>query len=220
MSVDCPGECEWCDVNACDEDGLPLCGHRGGPFTLQSKCDCGPGQWFDGNTCRFCANGCLLCDRSDNGRCDLCESGLYSWDQTDGCFDFVPFGYRDCGGAHLQCKTLDSEEVFNFEFTVPADGCQIWEYRKNISHYLVRIFGGNQETIGEIEEPIIFSDRGAWFDGKYDLMTFSLLKPPPSPSLRMWINPHSDGVLYSSNEVHDGNQYTYEAPNHNNIDWS
>ena len=52
---------------------------------------------------------------------------------------------------------------------------------------------------GEIEEPFILADRGAWFDGKYDLMTFTRLIPVPTPSWRFWAKPHSDGTLYSNN---------------------
>jgi hypothetical protein len=40
MVEGCPGTCQWCDPDSADENGMPLCGNRGGPFTYQSSCDC------------------------------------------------------------------------------------------------------------------------------------------------------------------------------------
>jgi hypothetical protein len=95
-----------------------------------------------------------------------------------GCVDFVPFGYVLDSGDNYQ--TSGNFYTFDVEFTVPVDGCQIWESRHTAisggENWLVRIYGGVSETGGELEEPYIFGDRGAWFDGKYDLMTFELLK--------------------------------------------
>lgn len=54
----CPGTCRWCDENACDEDGYPVCGNRGANWSGQSECDCHSGQYFDGTWCRECADGC------------------------------------------------------------------------------------------------------------------------------------------------------------------
>lgn len=48
----------------------------------------------------------------------------------------------------------------------------------------------------------MFADRGAWFDGKYDLMTFELLKLPEVVIHGFWTKVHSQGVLFSSSRVH------------------
>jgi hypothetical protein len=66
----------------------------------------------------------------------------------------------------------------------------------------VRVYGGTKESRGEVEEPFIFEDRGAWFDGKYDLMTFELLKLPEVVVHGFWAKVHSEGVLFSANRVH------------------
>merc|ERR1712032_1364891 len=51
-------------------------------------------------------------------------------------------------------------------------------------------------------EPFIFADRGAWFDGKYDMMTFELLKLPEIVIHGFWTKVHSQGVLFSANRIH------------------
>lgn len=50
-----------------------------------------------------------------------------------------------------------------------------------------------------MEEPYLFDDRGAWFDGKYMIMTFELLKLPEVVTYGFWTKVHLDGVLFSSN---------------------
>lgn len=89
----------------------------------------------------------------------------------------------------------------------PEDGCQIWESRDDVNNYLVRVYGGKAESgherdRGGVEEPFIFADRGAWFDGKYDMMTFELLKLPEVVIHAFWTKVHSDGVLFSANRIH------------------
>jgi hypothetical protein len=115
-----------------------------------------------------------------------------------GCVDFVPYQYtQDTADNYVHTA---SGWLFDIEFTLPTDGCQIWEYRAPADAWIVRINGGTLETGEEIEEPFIFADRGAWFDGKYDLMTFELLKYSlVDLNMNFWLKPHSDGVVYSSN---------------------
>lgn len=66
----------------------------------------------------------------------------------------------------------------------------------------MRVYGGTQETGGEIEEPYVFADRGAWFDGKYDMMTFELLKLPFFVIHGFWTKVHSNGALFSASRTH------------------
>lgn len=190
------GKCQWCDENECDEDGYPACGYRG--IFKDSECDCTSGQWYDGEFCRFCADGCDECDRS--GNCTLCEPGLYRWADYDGCWDFCPFGYSLSGDV---CTASAADyTVYKFDFQPVEDDCQIWEYRDAPNDYLVRVYGGTQEEGGEIEEPYIFADRGAWFDGRYDLMTFELLKLPEVVIHAFWTKVHTTGVLFSATSIH------------------
>merc|ERR1712038_1537400 len=95
--------------------------------------------------------------------------------------------------------------VYEFTFTPREDGMQIWESRNDAHSYLVRVYGGKAESGHEpgcVEEPFIFEDRGAWFDGKYDMMTFELLKLPEVVIHGFWTKVHSQGVLFSANRIH------------------
>lgn len=207
MQVGCYGTCTWCDENECDEDGFPSCKDKGYPI---SECDCTSGQWFDGEFCRSCADGCASCD--EFGNCLQCEAGLFRWAGYDGCWDFCPYGYEAFGD---ECTARSaSYQIYTFNFQPPEDGCQIWEYRDNTAtgalNYIVRVYGGTEEGKGEIEEPFIFADRGAWFDGKYDLMTFELVKLPETLVHGFWTKIHSDGVLFSAHKTHgDFKEYNY-----------
>lgn len=105
--------------------------------------------------------------------------------------DFCPFGYTASGDV---CTPHTADyTVYKFEFKPTNDGCQIFEYRDIPNNYLVRVYGGTKETgaAEEVEEPFIFNDRGAWFDGKYDLMTFELLKLPETVIHGFWVKVHS-----------------------------
>jgi len=197
MKPGCWGTCEWCHENECDEDGYPSCGPRG--IFKDSECECTSGQWYDGEFCRHCAAGCATCDES--GNCTECEEGLFRWYNYDGCWDFCPFGYTLVNDA-CTAYFYDDYTIYKFDFQPPEDGCQIWEHKRDIENYLVRVYGGTQETGGEVEEPFIFADRGAWFDGKYDLMTFELLKLPEIVIHSFWAKVHSAGVLFSAARVH------------------
>lgn len=198
MEPGCYGTCTWCNENECDEDGFPACGDRGYPI---SECDCTTGQWFDGEFCRRCADGCADCDAA--GNCLTCEAGLFRWAGYDGCWDFCPYGYDVV--ADLCTARAASFTIYKFNFLPPEDGCQIWEHRDSTSgslDFIVRVYGGTDEGRDEIEEPFIFADRGAWFDGKYDLMTFELLKLPEVVTHGFWTKVHSDGVLFSAAKTH------------------
>lgn len=86
--------------------------------------------------------------------------------------------------------------MYEFTFTPREDGMQIWESRDDDHNYLVRVYGGKAESTdahvwGGVEEPFIFEDRGAWFDGKYDMMTFELLKLPEVVIHGFWTKVHS-----------------------------
>lgn len=197
MTAGCWGTCEWCDENECDEDGYPSCGTKG--VFNDTECDCTSGQWWDGEFCRACAAGCANCD--DSGNCLTCEAGLFRWANYDGCWDFCPFGYELTDGD-LCTACAPDYTVYEFNFQPPEDGCQIWEHKDTDKDYLVRVYGGTQETGGEVEEPFIFADRGAWFDGKYDLMTFELLQLPEVVIHGFWAKVHSQGVLFSATRVH------------------
>jgi len=190
MKPGCFGTCEWCDENACDEDGYPSCGTRG--ISNPTECDCLSGQWWDGEFCRFCAAGCNTCNVSGNRPvCTQCETGLFRFDGHDECMDFCPFGYTVSGDL---CTPHTADyTVYKFEFKPTNDGCQIFEYKDTPNNYLVRVYGGTHETGAgeEVEEPYIFNDRGAWFDGKYDLMTFELLKLPETVIHGFWVKVHS-----------------------------
>jgi len=189
MTPGCWGTCQWCDENEADEDGFPSCGYRG--IFKESECDCNGGQWFDGDFCRNCAAGCLSCD--SDGDCRECEAGMWLWDYT--CQDFCPFGYEE--KPDNSCDPPPSfYNIYEFTFLPPEDGCQIWESRADDRGYLVRVYGGKAESghersQGGVEEPFIFADRGAWFDGKYDMMTFELLKLPGDVIHAFWTKIHS-----------------------------
>lgn len=188
MTPGCWGTCRWCDENEADEDGFPSCGYRG--ILKESECDCNGGQWFDGEFCRGCAAGCATCD--ENGDCTACEAGMWLWDNS--CADFCPFGYEGSNGACAPWAS--SYTIYEFTFSPPEDGCQIWESRDDSHNYLVRVYGGKAESghersQGGVEEPFIFADRGAWFDGKYDMMTFELLKLPEEVIHAFWTKVHS-----------------------------
>lgn len=119
------------------------------------------------------------------------------WEDTT-CWDFCPFGYDGSEGLCLPQE--DSFTIYSFTFLPPEDDCQIWEYRHD--SFLVRVYGGTKEKGGEVEEPFIFADRGAWFDGKYDMMTFELLKLPINVVFGFWTKVHGGGVLFSANRTH------------------
>lgn len=228
MVEGCPGTCQWCDPDACDENGMPLCGNRGGPFTYQSSCDCGPGQYFDGMYCRNCTPGCEFCSVDVDGFiCNHCEDGLVLWGIQTMCNDFIPFHYTGSNGYYYP-KFEDYDEpsgygyLFDIEFNVPEDDCQIYEWVG--LDYIIRLHGGTLEGKGEIEEPLIFNDRGAWFDGKYDLMTFKLLKLGSDRFFQGWYKPHGNGALFSSNMNNEKNSKLYHSnetaeDKHNNIDY-
>jgi len=73
-----------------------------------------------------------------------CADGLFSWEETDSCYDFVPYGYGDCGSNHNLCKKkTGSNIVFYTEFGGADDDTdQVWSYKDSSSHYTVTIFGG------------------------------------------------------------------------------
>jgi len=201
MTPGCWGTCRWCDENEADEDGYPSCGTRG--IFKDSECDCTSGQWYDGEFCRYCTAGCATCDV--DGNCTTCEAGLFRWANYDGCWDFCPFGYNLDGDL---CSPVAADyNVYEFTFLPREDGMQIWESDGRANGYLVRVYGGKEEagdgrTKGAVEEPFIFADRGAWFDGKYDMMTFELLKLPEIVIHGFWTKVHSQGVLFSANRIH------------------
>jgi hypothetical protein len=165
LNAGSPGTCEWCDESICDEDGHPLCNDRG---FAQTPCQCNAGQWWDGAFCMDCGDGCTSCTK--DGECEACEEGLYRFGSRHACFDFCPFGYGASGD--LCTPKRDSYDVFWMKFAPTEDASQIWEYRGFDNSWLVRAYGGVSEEAGELEEPYIFEDRGAWFDGKYDVITF------------------------------------------------
>jgi hypothetical protein len=117
---------------------------------------------------------------------------MWLWDNS--CADFCPFGYE---GSNGECGPwAASYTIYEFTFSPPEDGCQIWESRDDSHNYLVRVYGGKAESghersQGGVEEPFIFADRGAWFDGKYDMMTFELLKLPEEVIHAFWTKVHS-----------------------------
>lgn len=51
---------------------------------------------------------------------------------------------------------------------------------------------------GEYCDPKITADRGAWFDGQDDYMTFENFRLTSSFTLRLWIREHGEGTLFSS----------------------
>lgn len=179
---------------------MPSCGTRG---LISSECDCTAGQWYDGKFCRNCADGCASCNSI--GVCEECEEGLYRFGAMDGCFDYCPFGFHANGDVCTPAK--EHYDIFNFSFQPPEDGCQIFDYAGE--DYNVRVFGGIDQEPGELEEPFIFEDRGVWFDGKYDLMTFVLLQMPSFLTYNFWTKVHSDGVLFAGNMAHESSQGGY-----------
>lgn len=156
-----------------------------------------------------------------------------------GCVDFVPYNFKpETASSSKYIKAESSFVIVDARFSVPEDGCQIWEYKgtgaTGASDWIVRVNGGDKETKGEVEEPFIFQDRGAWFDGKYDLMKLELIKySMKGLNMQFMYKPHSDGVLYSSNRQHrnteyvkvreeekeDGRIVVIEESKHDNIDW-
>ena len=48
-------------------------------------------------------------------------------------------------------------------------------------------------------EPLVFNSRGAWFDGHYSIMKFELLQLGIARTMYVWLKPHSDGIIFSSN---------------------
>lgn len=56
---------------------------------------------------------------------------------------------------------------------------------------------------GEYCDPKITFDRGAWFDGQDDYMTFENFRLTSSFSLRLWIREHGEGTLFSSSNKID-----------------
>jgi hypothetical protein len=65
----------------------------------------------------------------------------------------------------MLCHLLTTQVMFRFEFTVTSTLDQVWEYFQPDHEYTVTSFGGSIIGRGEIEEPFVFSDRGAWLDG-------------------------------------------------------
>jgi len=66
-------------------------------------------------------------------------------------------------------------------------------------------------------EPLVFSSRGAWFDGHYSIMKFELLQLGLARTMSIWLKPHSDGVIFSSNLNHEPNS---TPTNSGDIDWT
>lgn len=128
MTPGCPGTCRWCDPEACDANGMPLCGNRGIANTYQSSCDCVNGQYFDGMFCRNCGDGCEVCDSQGNNSedvaygfmCSKCEDGLFTWGNLASCWDWTPFNYQFIDPEYA---AYPNEAIFDIEINFPEDEC-------------------------------------------------------------------------------------------------
>jgi hypothetical protein len=67
----------------------------------------------------------------------------------------------------------------------------------------VKVFGGRSEAIRNVDDPFLTSDRGLWFDGRYNFMTVENLYLAHTWSIELWANPMTHGTFFSSSRIYD-----------------
>jgi hypothetical protein len=159
---------------------------------------------YDGYQCRVCSENCAVCyEDSVAISCRLCNDGYYFLEHSESCLNYAPTGYTLVDFAEYE---TNPSTLASFTFTHVASQLS-WastnEWADTTHSWTVTAFGGLDIAVREVEDPFLTSDRGLWFDGRYNYMTIEGLTLSHTWAFETWVNPITPGTLFSTAMVYD-----------------
>ena len=225
--------CEYCFDNdfkqsVCgprDITGLRLSYLESPEFYENSVCTCEIGEWLHDGRCVRCPKGCAECKQSTvhcRSECLSCEWGYVNHGGI--CVEECPTGfYAHTWFEATTCTKHDTPPIYSFTMTVATDG--FWNRSMTYSKaansasdlnlvvaYDVVLYGGANEWAIERDDPYPIDDRGYYFNGCDQFLTFNSEYIWTRISVtQYWIAPHTDGTLFSNSDPreHDFGEVYY-----------
>ncbi|CAG9320645.1 unnamed protein product [Blepharisma stoltei] len=168
--------------------------------STSGSCVCGNPYFFDtsSETCLVCTAGCQVCTTQIHNSCTQCMSNYY---MTLGeCLDFCPYGFT-ADSTNWLCNS-GIGQIFAIDFTNKILG----SLTDSVSGF--KLVTGSSTSFYptyDSDDPLAADVRGYYFNGASVVninanSAGNTLTFPSKITFSMWVNPSSDGAIFSKQD--------------------